>query len=231
MRLNRYIALSTKYSRRKAEELVGAGYVRVNGKTIYELATTVLPGVDEVTLHGNKIFPRTHVYYALNKPKGYTSTAFDPFARYKVVDLVPKHPRVHIVGRLDKESEGLMILTNDGEFTNLLTHPSHHIEKEYYIEALPLVDDWDATRLREMARGINIGEYTTKPAEIHGWKFLGGKVTFYIILKEGRNRQIRKMAEMVDLQVMKLRRVRLGKLKLSSLPIGKYRDITPEEVI
>ena len=231
MRLNRYIALSTKYSRRAADELIRAGYVRINGRTIFDLGVKVTSGLDAVTLHGRAIAPRTHVYYALNKPVGYTSTTLDPFARQKVIDLVPRHHKVHIVGRLDKNSQGLMILTNDGEFTNLLTHPRYHVEKEYYVEGYPTDDEWDASRLREMAQGMSIDDYDIKPAQVHSWRFLKGKVSFYIILKEGRKRQIRRMAENIDLRVTKLQRVRMGNLKLSNLPIGKYRKITPDEVM
>jgi pseudouridine synthase len=231
MRINRFVALSTKYSRRHADDLIKAGHVKVNGVTTYNLGTRVTPGLDEVCLHGTKVSPRTHVYYALNKPRGYTTTVFDPFAQKKVIDLVPRSPSVHPVGRLDRDSEGLIILTNDGEFTHLITHPRHFIEKEYYVEARPRFDNWTVSRLKEMTRGMNLTEYTTKPAQVHGWRHIASRVSFYIIIKEGHKRQIRYMCQKIGLNVLILRRVRVGRLRLSNLPAGEYKIIKPEDVI
>ena len=231
MRLNRYVALSSKYSRRQADALIAGGHVKVNGQTVYGLGTQVTSNHDRVELYGRAIRPRHYVYYALNKPVGYASTTFDPFAARKVTDLVPRRPRVYPVGRLDRNSEGLLILTNDGDFTYLLTHPRHFIDKEYYVEAVPRQEDWDTTRLREITSGMELDGYETKPTKIHGWKYLKGKVSFYIILREGRKRQIRRLAQKIGLQVMVLRRVRIGRLRLSNIKPGHYDTITPERVL
>lgn len=230
-RINKYIALSTGCSRRKAEEYVRSGYVKVNGKTIYNLATKVVYGVDEVKMHDKELLPRYFVYYALNKPVGYASTRSDPFAPQKVVDLVPQHPQTFPVGRLDKKSEGLIIMTNDGDFAHIISHPSSHIEKEYYVEAWATKDNWSIQDLMRLKKGVLIGAYKTKPSELSGWKHFGNKVTFYINLSEGKNRQIRRMAQKIGLEVAKLRRVRIGRLKLGNLESGKYEKIRPQDVL
>lgn len=231
MRINKYIAQSTGCSRRKAEALVLAGHVKVNGSTIYNLGTKVSYGHDDVMVHNKLVNPRSFVYYAVNKPVGYTSTRLDPFAEKKVVDLAPKHPSVYPAGRLDKNSEGLILLTNDGELTQKLSHPSKHIEKEYYVEARTAKESWDSTQLRRLKSGVNIGGYKTKPADVAGWKHMGRRVSFYITLEEGKKRQIRRMAQKIGLEVELLRRVRIGKLKLGDIELGKYRKITPDDIL
>lgn len=230
-RINKYIALSTGCSRRRAEDYIKSGYIKVNNKTIYNLSTKVTYGLDEVKLHDSEILPRNYIYYAINKPAGYCSTRSDPFAKLKVVDLVPKHPPVFPVGRLDKNSEGLMILTNDGDFSYKITHPSSHIEKEYFVEAYARDNSWSIKDLMKLKKGINLGAYRTRPTEILGWKHIGSKVTFYIILKEGKKRQIRKMVDKIGLNISVLNRVRIGNLKLGNLQSGEYKKIIPHDVL
>jgi len=250
--------MCTGISRRKAEALVTAGNIKVNGRTIYSLSTKVSPLDDTVLLHNKKISQKQYVYYALNKPVGYTSTTFDPFAQQKVTDLVPKSPKVFPVGRLDKNSEGLIILTNDGDFTNRITHPSTHIAKEYFVSAQVYKKNWTVSDLKRMERGLYIGKskperllrggpkgdssevkdvsegsryHKTLPAKITTWNHHGNIIDFHIELSEGRKRQIRKMTHIIGAEVIKLQRVRIGKLKLGNLSSGEYREVQPQDVI
>jgi pseudouridine synthase len=231
IRINKYIALCTGTSRRKAEEFVKAGHVNVNGRTIYQLSTKVSPLDDVVLLNHKKLTPKLYVYYALNKPLEYTSTTFDPFAQHKVTDLVPQNPKVFPVGRLDKNSEGLIILTNDGDFANRITHPSSHVAKEYFVVAQIYKKDWTVSDLKRMERGVYIDHVKTQPAKINTWHHKGNTIEFHVELKEGKKRQVRKMTHIIGAEVTKLQRVRIGKLKLGNLATGEYRKIMPEEVI
>lgn len=231
LRINKYLAQSTGCSRRKAEEMVKSGYVKVNDLTVYDLSTKITYGKDKVTVHGNLVTPRTYVYYAVNKPVGYSSTRRDRFAQKKVVDLVPGNPPTYPAGRLDKNSEGLILLTNDGDLTQKISHPSLHSEKEYYLECYVAKSNWDVRELKKMSRGLDIGGYKTMPTKIFGWKHAGKKVSFYIILQEGKKRQIRRMAQKIGLEVELLRRIRIGKLKLGDIEPGSYKKIMREDIL
>jgi len=231
IRLNKYIAQSTGVSRRRADDLIAGGHIKINNHTIYNMGTKVNVGEDEVHYHNKIITPRNIVYFAVNKPVGYTSTRYDPFADKKVTSLVPNHPPTYPVGRLDKNSEGLLIMTNDGALSQTISHPSSHIEKEYYIEAKIIKPNWDVRLIHRMEEGINIGGYKTKPSKVFGWKVEGGKFTFYIVLGEGKKRQIRRMAQKIGLEVYKLKRIRIGNLKLGDLKLGEYRKIKKDEIL
>lgn len=232
MRINRYIAKSTGYSRRFSEKIIAEGRVKINHRALTNLATNVEDN-DLVTIDDKPISPIVHVYYALNKPIGYTSTRSDPFAAKKVVDLVPLKPPVFPVGRLDRESEGLIILTNDGDFSYQITHPSTHVEKEYYIEARTLRVNWDIGNLHALKRPMRIDRDHVKGGVISNWRFIKAenKILFNIIIEEGRKRQIRRMCDKIGLKVEILKRVRIGSLKLGHLETGQYRIITPDEVL
>ncbi len=231
VRINKYIAMSTGVSRRKAEDSVRAGHIKINNKTVYNLAEQVAVGEDVVTLNNKVITPRNVVYYALNKPVGVTSTRFDPFAEKKITDYVPQHPAVYPVGRLDKNSEGLILLTNDGYFAQKISSAGSHIEKEYQVHARTVKEGWDVRQLKKLESFTRIGNDTMKADSVFGWKHDGNNVSFYIILTQGKNRQIRRMAQKIGLEVMKLKRVRVGKLKLGGLAEGKYTKITPDDVL
>jgi len=231
VRINKYIAMSTGMSRRKSEESVRGGHVKVNDKTVYNLAQQISIGKDIVTLDGKTLTPRDTVYYALNKPVGVTSTRFDPFAGKKITDYVPSHPPVFPVGRLDKNSEGLIIMTNDGYFTQKVSSASSHIEKEYYVYARVLHNNWDIRQLKRLERRMRIGSDNVRADKVFGWKFDYPHVSFYIILSQGKNRQIRRMSQKIKLEVEQLKRVRIGKLKLGGLASGKYVSIKPEDVL
>lgn len=230
-RINKFVAQCLGISRRKAEELIKSGHVKMNEQTIYDLSLKVQPNSSAITVHGEVLSPRTYIYYALNKPLGYTSTRHDPFATKKVVDLVPSFPAVYPAGRLDKNSEGLIVLTNDGEITQKITSPADHLEKEYYVEATVVRSNWDIRQLKKLLKGVDIGGYTTKPSRIFAWRHTGKNVSFYIILEEGKKRQIRRMAQKIGLEIKTLRRVRIGKLKLGDLKPGEYRKIRAEDIL
>jgi 23S rRNA pseudouridine2605 synthase len=234
-RLHKYLARAGIASRRKAEELIARGRVTVNGMKAGLPGTMIRPGVDRVAVDGREVSVEDRpVYYAVNKPEGYLSAARDDRGGRTVVDLVPEDVRVYPVGRLDKDSCGLMLLTNDGCLAHRLTHPSFGHEKEYEVLAR-----WIAPTAREKGRktvkGLEKGVYLdggkTLPARITIKTIDEKSVFFIIILREGRNRQVRRMCQAAGLKVVKLKRIRIGKLALGSLPPGRFRKVSPEEII
>lgn len=225
MRLNRYIAQSGMTSRRKADELIQQGRVVVNEKKINELGYIVQPG-DVVTVDGKKIEPAEQkIILAFYKPYGVTTTLEDAHAEKIVSDFVPKDlPRVFPVGRLDKESEGLLILTNDGDLAHELMHPSFEHEKEYHLTVAQPISDQDLKRLEQ---GILLEEGKTEPAEVHRFS----KNSFSLTIHQGWKRQIRRMVEAVGNRVTMLQRVRIGKLTSENLKPGDIRHITREDIL
>jgi len=233
VRINQYLAKCGLGSRRKTEQLVLAGVVCVNGKKIVDLSTRINPG-DEVLLKDKQVEPRKLVYYVLNKPKGYTCTREDRFAKKLVTELVPKDPPVFPVGRLDRESEGLIILTNDGELAEQLTHPKFDHEKEYEITVGAKKDQLLARAKKAVnlfADGIVIDGYRTKKAKAEFNVIEDGRAKFKVILKEGRKRQIRNTLNQAGLEVFELKRVRIGRLTLGDLEEGKYKNIAPSQIL
>lgn len=229
MRINKYLASCGLGSRRSVEKLILSGKVSKNGQKILDLSETIAEG-DEVKFEGKPVLPNPYVYYLLNKPPGYTSTVSDPHAKKQVVDLVPKEPKVFPVGRLDRDSEGLMILTNDGDFGQKLIHPSFDHEKEYLVEAEGPKKDFNLAldrAVRLFKCGLKIDAIRTKPAHIEVVGKTGRVVTFKIILKEGRKRQIRITLDRAGFCVTKLKRLRIQNWVLGDLPIGKYKEFTP----
>lgn len=227
-RLQKFMAECGVASRRKSEELISAGKVRINGKTAV-LGDKVEPTKDKVTLNGKRISPaKKSVYIMLNKPRGYITTMSDEQGRKCVASLVSDiKTRVYPVGRLDRESEGLLIMTNDGEFANLLTHPSTHVPKTYRVTIRPEITDKQATQFRN---GIDIDGYTTAPCELKVIEVGDNRTVVEVTLYEGKNRQIRRMFEALGIEVARLKRTKIGSVKLGMLKQGAYRNLTETEV-
>lgn len=227
MRLQKYIASCGVASRRAAEAMIADGQVEVNGSTVREMGTQVEPG-DEVTVRGRKIEPevrkRTLAYC---KPIGEVTTASDPQGRPTVLDRFRDFPeRLYPVGRLDFDSEGLLLLTNDGELTQRLTHPRHEVEKTYVARLSGKVGEEE---LRLLRSGILLDGRLTAPAEVTVLRRDAFSTELSFIIREGRNRQIRRMAEAVGHEVVALRRVAYGPVTLGTLKRGEWRELTPEE--
>ena len=230
VRLQKFLAEQGVASRRKSEDLIRAGKVKVNGH-IAVIGQKINPRKDLVTVGKQKITVpknRKMVYLMLNKPRGYVVTVSDEYDRKTVMDLIPDvEERVYPVGRLDKDSEGLLLLTNDGSFTNSITHPSKGFSKVYRVTIRPGVNDEILYNLRN---GIEIDGRMTAPAEVTVLVEEENRVVLEFILHEGRNREIRKMCESQGLEVARLKRQAIGSLKLGVLPQGKYRELTELEV-
>lgn len=224
MRLNKYIAQAGVCSRRKADELIKAGQVKVNGQSVTDLGLVIDENNDTVEIAGKKLEAQTQkIYLALNKPMGYITSSTGSQGK-SVLDLVKVKQRIYPVGRLDKDSRGLIILTNDGDFAYRLTQAKFGHEKEYEVE---LDRPLDKAESQKMERGLTLDGKKLQPVRITRQQ--GNKIT--LILKEGVNRQIRRMAEQLDHEVMDLKRVRIGKLKLGGLKEGEYKEIKPQEVL
>lgn len=223
MRLQKFLAAAGVCSRRHAEDLIRSGRVAVNGARVAELGSKVDPETDRVAVDGRPVTAaETPVYIALHKPRGFVTSCDHPGKRI-VMELVDVPQRVFPVGRLDKESTGLLLLTNDGRLHQVLSHPSFDHEKEYEVVVeRPLPD----SALRRMAAGMPILNTRTRPARVTRL----GERTFRIVLKEGRNRQIRRMVRRLGNEVVELKRVRVAGVRLGRLPEGHWRHLTPEEV-
>lgn len=228
IRLQKYLAECGIASRRKSEELIAAGKVKVNGVTA-SIGDKVNPKHDKVTVSGKKaVSVKKSVYIMLNKPRGFITTMSDEHDRKCVAELVKGiNTRVYPVGRLDRESEGLLIMTNDGEFANALTHPSKHVSKTYRVTIRPEITKEQATAFRN---GIEIDGRMTVPADLRILEAQENRTVVEVTIYEGRNRQIRKMFEALGIEVARLKRTKVGNLKLGMLKQGDYRDLTPEEV-
>ncbi|WP_084480980.1 pseudouridine synthase [Peptoclostridium acidaminophilum] len=230
MRLNKYIAFCGAASRRKADELVLQGRVRINGILVKEVGVQIEPGIDTVEIDGKTITPEDEkVYIMLNKPTGYVSTAKDQFGRKTVLDLVDTDKRVYPVGRLDYDTSGLIILTNDGDFSYAMTHPKHEIKKVYIakIKGKPSI-----SQIALFERGLRIEGYTTAPSRLELLKYdaASDSSVVRITIHEGKNRQVRKMCDAIGHPVMSLSRVQIGHLNLGDLEKGKSRPLKAEEV-
>ncbi|MDD6807860.1 MAG: pseudouridine synthase [Oscillospiraceae bacterium] len=228
VRLQKYMAECGIASRRKSEELISKGKVKVNGR-LAKIGDKINPLEDKVTVDGQKIqTEKNHVYIMLHKPRGFITTMSDEMDRKCVAELVSDvGVRVYPVGRLDKDSEGLLLLTNDGEFANNMTHPSKHVPKLYRVTVRPGITEEQITQLTS---GIMIDGKITLPANVRVVTQEPGRVVLEITICEGRNRQIRKMCEELGLEVARLKRIAIGPIKLGMLEQGKWRNLTPEEV-
>lgn len=231
IRLQKVLAERGVASRRKSEELIAAGKVTVNGVPA-TIGEKVDPGRDQICVRGQPVASggagEKHVYLMLYKPRGFVTTMKDEKDRSCVADLVADLPeRVYPVGRLDRESEGLLLLTNDGDFANAMTHPSHHVPKTYRVTVRPRVTE---DQLTAFAVGMVIDGRKTAPAAVRVLTQEAGRVVLEIVLREGRNRQIRKMCEQLGLEVARLKRTAVGTLRLGMLHPGKWRELTADEV-
>lgn len=230
-RLQKVMARAGVASRRHSEELIQAGRVTVNGRVVMELGTKVVAGKDVIEVDGRPLGrPENLVYILLNKPKGYVTTLFDPQGRPKVTDLLEAEvaERVYPVGRLDYDTEGLLVLTNDGDLANRLMHPARQVKKTYIakVRGVP-----GPAKLRALEEGVELDDGVTAPAEVKMMEVRApNSATVSLRIHEGRNRQVRRMFEAVGHEVIHLKRTTLGPLSLKDLPVGQWRHLTPEEV-
>ena len=228
MRLNKYIAAAGLASRRKADELIACGNVKINGLTVKELGTDVGEG-DVVEVNGRVIQPETkHVYIMLNKPIGYITSLEDEKDRPTVVELLTDvNERVFPIGRLDYNTSGLLLLTNDGDLAYKLTHPKHHIYKTYRARVQGVLSK---ERIAKLSKGVDIGGFVTSKANVKLIKQGERSAIVEIQIYEGKNRQVRKMFAAVGNRVQELERVAVGELYLGHLKEGHYRKLTPKEI-
>lgn len=230
VRLQKMLADCGVASRRKSEQLIADGQVKVNGKTA-QIGDKVDPYKDKVFVAGKRITAaakKKYRYIMLHKPRGYITTMDDEMGRKCVAELVADiDDRIYPVGRLDRESEGMLLMTNDGTFANTVTHPKKHIYKIYRVTVRPGITE---EQIIKFETGMEIDGYKTAPAEVRVVTKEEGRAVLEIVLREGRNRQIRKMCEQLGIEVARLKRVAIGQVKLGMLQPGKWRDLTPEEV-
>jgi 23S rRNA pseudouridine2605 synthase len=228
-RLQKVMARAGVASRRHSEELITAGRVRVNGEVVTSLGTKVDPETDSVTVDGRPL--RTgiaHAYFALNKPAGYVTTMSDPQGRPTVASfLPPEPPGLFAVGRLDKDTEGLLVVTNDGELADRLMHPRHHVAKTYRAVIAGMPTERELERLRE---GIDLDDGPTQPAEVQTLASAGKTTLVRITIREGRKRQLRRMFSAIGHPVVALKRVSFGPLELGEQLPGTLRELRAEEV-
>ena len=227
-RLQKILARAGFGSRRSAEELISAGRVAVNGERA-QLGDKADPDRDDIRVDGRRILqPQGFVYYAVYKPRGVLSTTGGPDQRQKVTDLVPGAEHLHLVGRLDKDSEGLMLLTNDGELTQRLTHPRYEQEKEYRVLVARRPDQ---EQLATWRRGVVLPEGDrSQPADVRVESMKGKGAWLRVIMHEGKKREIREIARLLGLPVVKLIRVRIASLRVGGLKAGQWRKLEAGEV-
>lgn len=228
VRLQKYISECGIASRRKAEELISLGKVKVNGR-VASIGDKIDPKRDDVVVMGKKIKKtKKNSYIMLHKPRGFITTLNDEMGRKCVAQLIEDvGTRVYPVGRLDRDSEGLLLLTDDGEFANAMTHPAKHVPKTYRVTIRPSINEEQITAL---TTGVEIDGRMTLPSEVRVIEKTEGRVVIEIIIYEGRNRQIRKMCEVLGLEVARLKRTQIGSVKLGMLKAGDWRNLTEDEV-
>ena len=231
MRLEKYVATSGIASRRAVKKSIQAGFVTVNGEPVLVPGHPINVGIDTVEFEGKQVEPLVeHIYLMLNKPAGYLTTRRDERGRPTVMDLVADLPdTIYPVGRLDLETEGLLLFTNDGDFAYRLLHPSHEVEKTYLVWVKGVPSDNAVQRLRQ---GVTILSGTTAPAKVKRLRVSkdGATTKFEVVIHEGKKRQVRLMFKAVGHPVIRLKRVRIGNLGLGNLLSGTYRFLTSEEI-
>lgn len=227
-RLQKYMASCGVASRRKCEEIILSGEIKVNGKLIKELGTKVDPIKDLVEYNGILITKEEKkIYIMLNKPEGYITSVKDEKGRKTVLDLVKVKERIYPIGRLDYDSSGLILLTNDGEIYNKIIHPREELNKRYIAIVKGEISKKD---IQTFEKGIDIGGYVTAPANLEILNYENGKSTIEVCIHEGKNRQIRKMCAAINHEVLSLNRVSIGKLQLKYLKKGDFRELSIEEL-
>ena len=228
VRLQKALAQAGVASRRASEELIAAGRVEVNGKGVTEQGMRVDPERDTIRVDGSRIPPpRRHLYLVLNKPRGVVSTMDDPDGRPTLEQYVPRRQRLFHVGRLDTDTEGLLILTNDGDFANKLAHPSHEVPKTYLVEVEGLLDN---KTLRRLEKGLTLEDGPIKPDKVKLVTRAESRSMVQITLHSGRNRIVRRMFDSVGHPVRRLSRISIGPVRLGQLAVGETRELTREEL-
>ncbi|MBI3811730.1 MAG: rRNA pseudouridine synthase [Nitrospirae bacterium] len=228
-RLQKIISRAGVASRRKAEELMTAGAVTVNGRVVHELGSKADSERDHIKVSGKLINPKQpKAYLMLNKPREVVTTLSDPMGRVTVKELLRGvRIRVYPVGRLDYDSEGLLLLTNDGELVQKMLHPSFEVPKTYEIKVRGVLTDEE---IRTLSKGVELSDGRTLPCQVRKIEKTEKNSWLEMTIHEGRNRQIRRMLETMDHPVTKLKRIRVGKLELGALPVGRYRYLTSQEI-
>jgi 23S rRNA pseudouridine2605 synthase len=228
-RLNKLLAHAGVGSRRKVEGLINAGRVTVDGDVVHELGTKIEAGKHKITVDGQPVKLERHVYWLVNKPRGYLCTNHDPSRRPLAIDLVPQvSQRVYTVGRLDESSEGLLLLTNDGDMANRLMHPRYGVEKTYAVQVAgnPTPED-----LQQLLKGIWLSDGHVRARRVKREKKQGDSTWLRIVLNEGKNREIRRMLARLGHKVLRLRRVALGPIQIGTLAPGKARRLSGPEIL
>lgn len=228
VRLQKFLADAGIASRRKSEALILEGKVLVNGRQVKELGIKVNEDKDIIKYNGKVVkIKKSHVYIMLNKPTGYITSVSDEKGRKTVMDLIDVKTRIYPIGRLDYNTSGLLLLTNDGDLTYRLTHPKHEVDKKYIavVKGMPSEDN-----LNKLRKGTDIGEYRTSTSRISILEKFKDKTKLQVIIHEGKNRQVRKMFEHIGCPVIKLKRVAIGKLQIEDLQQGRYRHLKNDEL-
>ncbi|MEM9412969.1 MAG: pseudouridine synthase [Planctomycetota bacterium] len=227
VRIQKLLASHGHGSRRSCEEFILEGRVEVDGVVVDQLGAKVDPDTQKVTLDGERLIAQKLQYFALNKPPGVVSTSKDPSGRLRVIDLIKTNSRVYNVGRLDKSSEGLILVTNDGELANRLTHPRYGVEKKYsvLVAGTPTLH-----QLENLKQGIYLAEARVQVTHIRIKKKMKDRTLLEIVLDEGRNREIRRILARIGHKVIQLKRIAIGPLKLGELPVGSHRALTQAEI-
>lgn len=227
-RLNKYLANLGVASRRDIKSLLKHQVVTVNGERIKESGFRINPEKDDVRINGDKIKAPELVYFLINKPKGVVSTTEDEYGRKNVISLIKTKERIYPIGRLDKDTTGLLILTNDGTLTNLLTHPRFHVDKEY---RLKIAGEISNEQIRALRNGVLLDDGITAPGRVSIIKSDKKTTLLVMTIHEGRNRQIRRMCETVGVTLIELQRIKFGPISLGGLAEGKFRILTQEEIL
>ena len=235
IRLNKYLSDCGYCSRREADSLIESKIVFVNNREA-KVGDKINPTEDYIKIHGKKIIQQEYVYYAFNKPKGIVTTSHDEFERKNVTDFFPKNPRIYPIGRLDKDSEGLILLTNDGELTQKLTHPSFEHKKKYKMQVRNRQSNEKIDKnhiVKSFLNGIMVDNHLMKADKIEIKEINVNTYLFNVTLHTGYNRQLRKMCDKMDLSVITLERTEIGKISLPKLNLkpGEYKKIRLEDIL
>lgn len=228
MRINKFLSNSGLASRRKCDQLIEEGKVFVNGKQVTELGSQINEKKDKVTVEGKTItLPSSFVYIKLNKPKGYVCTAQDEKGRKTIYDLIDSEERLFSIGRLDYDTEGLILLTNDGDFANKVAHPKFNIDKEYRVTVEGEIKE---SEMAVMRKGVVVDGQRMPSSIVNFISYENGYTKLSVIIDEGQNRQIRRMFEAIGKTIKLLKRVRIGQVRLGGLRRGDYKDLTEVEL-
>jgi 23S rRNA pseudouridine2605 synthase len=227
IRLQRALAMAGIDSRRHCEDLIRQGRVSIDGTTVTAMGIKVAPETQDIRVDGQPIRRRRHVYYMLNKPVGVLSTSYDQSGRVRAIDLIGRSERVYTVGRLDKSTEGLILITNDGDLANQLTHPRYGVEKTYLVR---VVGRPAREHLDRLLSGVHLAEGVARAASVRLKKQLQRCTDLELVLREGRNREVRRVMAAVGHKVVQLKRIAIGPIRLGELPSGAHRELTADEV-